>query len=132
MSRRMMSPQVLIKSQIMDDKNQVDLNEILEKYGTVTLSGAKTITLQIYNKEATDVGQNYLYDDSGMIGFVVVNGSITITKHSNGAVFIQGMLLNDFDDGVLIPFLDIPSGSYENGITLEGWESEFDLYVIRV
>lgn len=117
---------MIIKSQIADDKNQVDLNEILEKYGT-TFVDMKTITLQIYNKIVGDEKLNSLNDDSGFLGSIVVNGSITITKYSY-AVLIQGML---HDDGVFIPYLELDNGSYENGIILSN-SYEFDLYVIRV
>src|SRR5690554_733237 len=129
MSRRMMSPQEIIKSQIADDKFQVDLNEILEKYGTVTEFDGKVITLQIYNKIASDEAQNTIYNDNDFLMDVVVNGSITISKKTNDDVYIQGMLLdNNF---VLTQYLEIPSGSYENGILLQS-VYEFDLYVIRV
>ena len=127
--RRMMVPEVIIKSQVADDTFSVDLNEIVEKYGTVIDNGYKTITLQIYNKEAADDGShNELVTDNGYIGFVIVNGTITITKNSDD-VFIQGMLFDT--DMFFTQYLYIPSGSYENGITL-GSGFEFDLYVIRV
>lgn len=125
--RRMIAPEMIIKSQVVDDKYEVDLNEILEKYGT-TVNDSKTITLQIYNKLIDDEDQNTLSDDNGAIGSVVVNGSITISKNSDGDVFIQGMLHNE---GVFIIYLEIPSGSYENGISLVG-TNDFDLYVLRV
>ena len=96
--RRMIAPEMIIKSQVVDDKYEVDLNEILEKYGT-TVDNSKTITLQIYNKLIDDEDQNTLSDDNGAIGSVVVNGSITISKNSDGDVFIQGMLHNE---GVLL------------------------------
>ena len=125
----MMSPQEIIKSQIADDKFQVDLNEILEKYGTVTEFDGKVITLQIYNKIASDEAQNTIYNDNDFLMDVVVNGSITISKKTNDDVYIQGMLLdNNF---VLTQYLEIPSGSYENGIKINS-PTEFDLYVIRV
>lgn len=129
--RRMIAPEMIIKSQVVDDKEMVDLNEILEKYGTEfgdVGDKIKTITLQIYNKLIDDEDQNTLSDDNGAIGSVVVNGSITISKNSDGDVFIQGMLHNE---GVFIIYLEIPSGSYENGISLVG-TNDFDLYVIRV
>lgn len=125
--RRMLNPQMIIKSQIADDKFQVDLNEILEKYGTVINDDTKTITLQIYNKEARDESQNHIEADISIKGSVVVNGSITITKIEDD-VYIQGMLHNE---GVFIPFIEI--GSYENveSVNLSS-SSIFDLYVIRV
>ncbi len=125
--RRMMSPEMIIKSQVLDNKEHVDLNEIIEKYGTALGDGDKIITLQIYNKFAGDESQNILSNDNGMMGYVVVNGSITISKFA-GNVLIQGMLHNE---GVFIPYLEIPSGSYENGVMLTS-PNEFDLYVIRV
>ena len=130
MARRMMSPEIIIKSQIADNKELVYLNEILEKYGTVTFDGqVKTITLQIYNKIASDETQNSLNNDNGYLGNVVMNGSITITKN-DGNIFIQGMLIN-MNDNSIISYLEIPGGSYENGIMLDS-PNEFDLYVIRV
>ena len=128
--RRMMVPEVIIKSQVVDDKETVDLNEILEKYGAVLWDGTKTITLQIYNKFATDEPQNILSDDNAgiLLGYVVINGSITITKYSDGVVNIQGMLLDN--NGLYITFLEIPSQSYES--ILLNSPNEFDLYVIRV
>lgn len=128
--RRMMSPEMIIKSQVVDDKEMVDLNEILEKYGTEfgdVGDKIKTITLQIYNKYAVDEPQNILYHDNDIIGYVVVNGSITIMKTEDDAVFIQGMLHNA---GVYIDYLDIPSQSYESIMLVS--PNEFDLYVIRV
>lgn len=129
MSRRMIDPSVVIKSQIVDDKYRVDLNEILEKHGMVTEYGAKTITLQIYNKEAGDENQNSIIIDNDYLGEVVMNGSITLSKISGDLVFIQGLLVQS---GILEnTYLEISSGSYENGIILEG-PNAFDLYVIRV
>lgn len=129
MSRRMIDPSVVIKSQIVDDKYRVDLNEILEKHGMVTEYGAKTITLQIYNKEASDENQNSIIIDNDYLGEVVMNGSITLSKISGDLVFIQGLLVQS---GILEnTYLEISSGSYENGIILEG-PNAFDLYVIRV
>lgn len=127
--RRMIAPETIIKSQIIDDKAQVDLNEILEKYGTDIGFGAKTITLQIYNKYASDENQNAMYNDSDIFVYVAVNGSITISKYDDFRVTIQGMLV----DGsyVLKKYAEIQSGSYENGIILSS-SNEFDLYVIRV
>ena len=126
----MMVPEVIIKSQVVDDKNKVYLIEILEKYGVVIYDGeAKTITFQIYNKIASDENKNSIKDDSNNIGFVVINGSITVTKWLSGEVYIQGMLVDI--NKVHIPYLEIPDGSYENGIELSGIE-QFDLYVIRV
>ena len=129
MARRMMSPQTIIKSQVVDDKNLVDLNEILEKHGT-TSADYKTITLQIYNKIVTDESLNMLKNDNDDLGMAAINGSITITKHQDGEVYIRGMLLNDIGNSI-IPYFEIESGSYENGITLYN-NDEFDLYVIRV
>ena len=127
-----MSPQAIIKSQVIDDKFEVDLNEILEKYGMVLDDGYfyKTITLQIYNKVASDEAQNFIsYANYSVLGNVVVNGSITITKLSLDEVYIQGMLIDN--NGVYIPHLEIDSESYEDGILLSS-SNEFDLYVIRV
>lgn len=127
--RRMMPEEMIIKSQVADDKSQVDLNEILEKYGTVTDDGSKTITLQIYNKFASEENQNSLTNKSNSLGSVVINGSITITKHPQDSAFIQGMLLDE--NNLHIPYLEIEDQNYQDGIILTNPE-EFDLYVIRV
>src|SRR5690554_2400964 len=127
MSRRMISPQTIIKSQIVDDKFTVDLYEILEKYGTIH-DGQKTITLQIYNKMASEEGLINLADDSGFIGNVVSNGTITITK-APWALYIQGMILDSNND--FIEFLEISEEDYESGIILGG-PKEFDIHVIKV
>jgi len=130
MARRMISPQMIIKSQIVDDKYIVDLNEILEKYGTLLDDDTKTITLQIYNKEIWEDEANSISTDDGIIGYIVVNGSITISKY-DGDVYIKGMLLS-YSDMDFIPYLEIPSGSYENiGIELAD-VYKFDVHVIRV
>jgi len=127
----MIDPQTIIKSQVADDKFQVDLNEIVEKYGTVMPPyGDKTITLQIYNQVASDDNINAIYDDSDTIGYVFINGSITITKNSDGTVYIQGMIWN-LSDNLLINHIEVPSESYENGILLTSYYA-FDLYVIRI
>ena len=123
----MISPQTIIKSQIVDDKFTVDLYEILEKYGTIH-DGQKTITLQIYNKMASEEGLINLADDSGFIGNVVSNGTITITK-APWALYIQGMILDSNND--FIEFLEISEEDYESGIILGG-PKEFDIHVIKV
>lgn len=126
--RRMVDSQVIIKSKVADDKFEVDLNEIIEKRATANSWGTKTITLQIYNKLAGDEEQNSISIGTSL-GVVFVNGAITITKHSDGLVFIQGMLLDV--NRLFTSYLEIESGSYENGIILQS-PNEFDLYVIRV
>jgi len=130
MARRMIDPQVIIKSQIVDDKESVDLNEILEKYGTTFYSN-KTITLQFYNKLASDEPNNFIYDDSESLGVVAFNGSITVTKDVNSNIFIQGRLLDSSDYLSPLTHLKISSGSYENGIILSS-NFEFDVHVIKV
>ena len=125
----MMSPQVIIKSQVVDDKFSVDLNEILEKYGVKGEYDEKMITLQIYNQGCDDEPLFITYDNSDIVN-VVVNSTITITKFSNGTVYIQGMLFDGNQN--YIPFLEIASGNYENGIKLIMSSYMFDLYVIRV
>lgn len=129
MSRRMIDPQVIIKSQVVDDKNKVDLYEILEKYGTVT-RWSKTITVQIYNKFASDEEQNSLNNDNSFLGFVLMNGSIIISKDADtDDVYIQGMILDK--SYVLKNYVYVQSGSYENGIRLSS-PYPFDVHVIKV
>lgn len=129
MARRMIDPQTIIKSQVVDDKYSVDLYEILEKYGTEH-DGAKTITLQIYNKLASDEPQNYLYNNNIHIGNVITNGSITISKMSNN-IYIQGGLLDSSDYVSNIYYLNLQSGSYENGFILSNIY-KFDVHVVKV
>jgi len=133
MARRMIDPQVIIKSQILDDKYSVDLNEIIEKYGVQNELG-KSVTLQIYSKRNAD--------DSGLLivtdidtwepsCFVMENTAITISKVDDDGVYITGLLVDNLTDMNLLRFMDISNGDYENGIILMN-NYEFDVHVIKV
>lgn len=126
-----MDPQTIIKSQIVDDKELVDLNEILEKYGTDYESGNKSITLQIYSKEALDDGGTpQIVTDTSYPGYVLTNTAITITKFlDDDDIYIRGVLADNTMN--LKNFIHIPAGEYENGIILSD-AYPFDVHVIKV
>ncbi len=131
MSRRMIDPQTIIKSQIADDKFVVDLNEILEKYGVETEYTIKSVTLQFYSKANLDDSGNWIYSDSGNKGFLIANTAITISKDTVNDVYILGMIVDNLTNMNLQHFIQIDSGDYENGIILQD-TYEFDVHVIKV
>jgi len=131
MARRMIDPQVIIKSQVADDKESVDLNEILEKYGVPTSMG-KSVTLQFYSKEnADDSGMTINTDTIKPICYVVENTAITISKVDGDGVYINGLLVDNLTDMNLLKFINISDGDYENGIILSS-TYPFDVHVIKV
>lgn len=131
MARRMIDPQTIIKSQIVDDKEAVDLNEILEKYGTQG-EYSKSITLQFYSKETADDNDFPIYSDTGVKGYIIANGAITITKlNDNNTVYISGLVVGSISDMKLLISINIDDGDYENGIILESYYP-FDVHVIKV
>jgi|SRR5690554_1917080 len=130
MSRRMIDPQVIIKSQVVDDGVTVDLNEILEKYG-FELGNSKSVTLQFYNQETEEDDIMIISCDTGEKGSIVANTAVTISKNPNGDVFIRGLLVDNLTNMNLIKYVKIPNGDYENGIMLLN-TYEFDVHVIKV
>ena len=131
MARRMIDPQTIIKSQVVNDKSEVDLNEILEKYGT-QLYDSKSVTLQFYSKEnADDSGLAINTDTIKPICWVVENTAITISKVDYDGVYITGSLVDNSTDMNLLRFINISDGDYENGIILAS-NYEFDVHVIKV
>lgn len=127
----MINPQAIIKSQIANDKSFVDLNEILEKYGTQNKWGDKSVTLQFYSKETIDNNGLVIFDDTDIVASVIINTAITITKNNVNNVFISGLIVNNMDDLNLLSHIFIKNGDYENGIPLES-EKQFDVHVIKV
>lgn len=130
MSRRMIDPQTIIKSQIVNDKWTVDLHELLEKYGFQDDFGAKHVTLQFYSKYTADDDGMGINTDTSFKGCVVINTAITISNYG-GYVYIRGLLVNDLETMVFIPYIEILPGDYENGIILEN-PKDFDVHVIKV
>ena len=126
----MIDPQVIIKSQVVDDKELVDLHEILEKYGVPTALG-KSVTLQFYSQEVEEDDTMIISDDTSDRCSVVPNTAITISKNTDGDVFIRGLLVDDLSDMNLIPYIEISNGDYEDGIIL-GNNYKFDVHVIKV
>lgn len=130
MSRRMIDPQVIIKSQVVDDKIVVDLNEILEKHGVQLANGSKTVTLQIYSKEVSDDNYMAIDSDTGVKAAIVINTAITITKNNN-TVIIRGLLVDNLNDMNFLSYIEILGGDYENGIILSD-HYLFDVHVIKI
>ena len=130
MARRMISPQVIIKSQVGDNEERVDLNEILEKYG-IQIGANKSVTLQLYSQEVADDNNLLIKDDTSERCKVLVNTAITITKMPDGNVFIGGLLVDDYTGMNLIPYIMVPDGEYKNGIMLIN-EYNFDVHVVKV
>lgn len=131
MSRRMIDTRTIIKSQIVDDKETVDLNEILEKYGTQDEYGNKFITLQIYSKQADSDVELSINDDTNVKGYIIPNSAITITKNDVNCVYIVGLIVGDLNNRNLLPCITINDGEYENGIILFD-NYHFDVHVIKV
>lgn len=133
--RRMIDPETIIKSQIADDKQTVDLNEILEKYGTQGDKGntwAKSVTLQIYSKLVYEDITIYITSDTDTKAYIIPNGAITITKDTdNDFVYISGLIVDNLSDMNLLRYIDISDGDYENGIILLS-SYPFDVHVIKV
>lgn len=127
--RRMIDPQTIIKSQIADDKEVVDLYELLEKYGTKFDHGGKSVTLQFYSKETADDGSLMIVTDTDVKGIVAINTAITISEYE-GDVIISGLLFN-ISYTNFIEYIEISDGDYENGIVLQS-TYEFDVHVIKV
>lgn len=126
----MIDPQVIIKSQIVNDKIFVDLNEVLEKYGTDS-GWTKNITLQFYNQQTGDDDDMIIEIDAESKGAIIPNTTITISKDDSGDVYIRGSLVDNLYDMNFLPFVLIENGEYENGITVIN-PYEFDIHVIKV
>lgn len=135
MSRRMIDQKTIIKSQIVDDKWRVDLNEIVEKYGWQDIVGGmylKSVTIQFYAKQAMEDDDMQISSDTGNKGAIVTNTAITISKDiDDGWVYIRGLLVDDLYSMNFMTIIYIEPGDYENGIILQN-PYEFDVYVIKV
>lgn len=129
----MIDPQTIIKSQIANDKYSVNLNEILEKYGTQNEEDcSKSITLQFYSKEVADDSSLQISSDTDIEGYIIPNGAITITKRpDDNLVWISGLIVDDMTDMQLLRYIEIRDGDCENGIIVQS-DLRFDVHVIKV